>query len=230
MQIMKANFFFLSVFSVILILSACKSKDDPETNLSVTKTASSATPIVGTNVTFTITASNNGPSAATGVKVMDNLPAGYTIVSATPSTGTWAAPTWTIGNLAMNASATLTIIATVNATGLYANTATISGNETDPTSANNSSISTPVPVVKITYTKDVKAIFVAHCTPCHLAGGTNPNKWDDYTMAKTKITLILDRVTREPTALGFMPKGGTKLSVADIATLNKWVTDGTLEN
>jgi len=230
MQIMKANFFFLSVFSVILILSACKSKDDPETNLSVNKTASSATPIVGTNVTFTITASNNGPSAATGVKVMDNIPAGYTIVSATPSIGTWAAPTWTIGNLAMSASATLTIIATVNATGLYANTATIMGAETDPTASNNTATSTPVPVVKITYNKDVKAIFVASCTPCHLAGGTNPNKWDDYTSAKNKIATILDRVKRDQGAVGFMPRNGTKLSTATIATLEKWVTDGTLEN
>ncbi len=87
----------------------------------------------------------------------------------------------------------------------------------------------PAPVLKITYNKDVKAIFVASCTPCHLAGGANPNKWDDYTMAKNKIVLILDRVNREPAAAGFMPKGGTKLPAATIAILNKWVTDGTLE-
>ena len=227
---MKSKIFILCVFSTILILSACKKEDDPETNLAVSKTASNDAPIVGTNVTFTVTASNNGPSAATVVKVTDNLPAGYTLVSATASTGTWASPTWTIGDMANGASATLSVIATVNAAGPYANTATIMGAETDPTASNNTATSTPVPVVKITYNKDVKAIFVASCAPCHLAGGTNPNKWDDYTSAKNKITTILDRVKRDQGAAGFMPRNGTKLSAATIATLEKWVTDGTLEN
>lgn len=115
------------------------------TDLSINKVVNNATPVIGSNVTFTITATNNGPLAATGVKVVDNLPTGYTLVSATPSTGTWSAPNWNIGNLALNASATLTVVATVKSTGVYANTATISGNQTDPTPTNNSSTSTPVP-------------------------------------------------------------------------------------
>ena len=114
-----------------------------ETNLLVTKTASSGTHNVGDNVTFTITASNSGPSNATGVKVTDTLPAGYTFVSATPSTGTWLAPEWTIGNLANGANTTLTIVAKVNATGSYANTASITGEQNDPTPGNNSGSATP---------------------------------------------------------------------------------------
>ncbi|MBP4138553.1 Ig-like domain-containing protein [Flavobacterium geliluteum] len=114
-----------------------------ETNLAVTKTAPNVTTNVGSNVTFTITASNAGPSAATGVTVNDVLPAGYTFVSATPSTGTWSAPNWTIGNLANGANATLTIVATVNATGPYSNTATITGAQNDPTPGNNSGSATP---------------------------------------------------------------------------------------
>ena len=115
-------------------------------DLAVTKTVNNASPTVGTNVTFTITATNNGPSTATVVSVADGLPSGYTFVSASPSVGTYTAPTWTIGNLANGANATLTIIATVNATGIYANTATISGAQSDPTSGNNSATSTPTPV------------------------------------------------------------------------------------
>ncbi|RKS12915.1 gliding motility-associated C-terminal domain-containing protein [Flavobacterium sp. 120] len=120
----------------------------PQSNVGITKTASTATPNVGSNVTFTLTASNAGPSAATGVSVTDQLPAGYTFVSSTPSTGTYTSGTgvWAIGSLANGASATLSIVATVNATGSYANTATIAANETDPTPANNTATSTPVPV------------------------------------------------------------------------------------
>jgi hypothetical protein len=56
------------------------------------------------------------------------LSSGYTFVSATPSSGTWTAPNWS-SNLANGANATLTIVATVRATGAYGNTATITGNE-----------------------------------------------------------------------------------------------------
>ena len=70
---------------------------------------SDPTPAVGTNVTFTITATNLGPNAATGVQVRDLLPPGLTFVSATPSQGTYTPGTgvWDIGNLALNATATL---------------------------------------------------------------------------------------------------------------------------
>jgi LruC domain-containing protein/uncharacterized repeat protein (TIGR01451 family) len=115
-------------------------------DLAITKTVSNQTPYTGSNVTFTITATNNGPSNATGVSVLDALPAGYTLVSGNPSTGTWLSPNWTIGSLTNGASASLTIVATVNASGPYANTASIGGDQTDPTPGNNSSTSTPVPV------------------------------------------------------------------------------------
>jgi mono/diheme cytochrome c family protein len=88
----------------------------------------------------------------------------------------------------------------------------------------------PVPTAKVTYNKDAKPIFIANCAPCHLTGGDNPNKWDNYTSAKNKIDVILDRVNRNTTAEGFMPNGGTKLPAATIATLTQWKTDGLLEN
>jgi uncharacterized repeat protein (TIGR01451 family) len=116
-----------------------------DADLAVTKTAGNMRPNIGSNITFTITATNNGPRDATGVTVTDALPAGYSLVSATPSTGIWAAPTWTIGNLANTASATLTVVATVLPAGSYANTATINGTLNDPFSGNDTSVSTPVP-------------------------------------------------------------------------------------
>lgn len=80
-------------------------------DLKVVKTVNNITPVVGTNVTFTITASNLGVSNDTNVNVIDVLPSGYTLISATPSTGIWTAPNWNIGNFASGQSATLTIVA-----------------------------------------------------------------------------------------------------------------------
>ena len=94
----------------------------------------------------------------------------------------------------------------------------------------NKSEEEPAPV-KVTYTKDLKAIFATNCTPCHLPGGVNPNKWDDYATAKGKITNILDRVQRAPNAVGFMPRNSTTpLSASTIALLKQWQADGLLEN
>ncbi|MBK8054539.1 MAG: cytochrome c [Saprospiraceae bacterium] len=88
---------------------------------------------------------------------------------------------------------------------------------------------TPV-VVKTTYNKDIKPILLAKCTPCHLAGGANPNKWDDFTSAKGKIDVIIERINREATATGFMPRNGAKLPAAELALIAKWKADGLLEN
>ncbi len=83
----------------------------------------------------------------------------------------------------------------------------------------------------LTYNADIKSIFVANCTPCHLAGGVRTNKWDDYTTAKNNVSSILDRIQRDVNAAGFMPRGGTKpVATAEIAKIQQWVKDGLLEN
>src|SRR5690606_32356951 len=58
-------------------------------DLSLTKTVSDETPIVGDDITFTITVSNAGPEDATGVVIEDVLPDGLTFVSANASDGTY---------------------------------------------------------------------------------------------------------------------------------------------
>ncbi|WP_405410808.1 gliding motility-associated C-terminal domain-containing protein [Maribacter sp. Asnod1-A12] len=79
-----------------------------------------ANPNVGDTVTFTLTATNNGPSDDTGGTVInDLLPAGYTYVSDTGSTvnGIYDAVTgnWTLPSLANGASVSVEIAAIVNA-------------------------------------------------------------------------------------------------------------------
>lgn len=118
-------------------------------DLSVVKTVNNSTQTVGQNVVFTILASNLGPANATGVVMNDLLPAGLTYVSHTASSGTYNSGTgaWSIGSLATGASRTLTITATVTSAGLpqVTNTATITGNEFDPSLTNNTSVVSVTP-------------------------------------------------------------------------------------
>ncbi len=116
-------------------------------DVQVVKTASSMTPVIGENVVFTIVASNIGAYDATGVLVQDILQNGYTYVSSTTTTGIFNPLTgiWNIGNVNSGDSAILTITATVNSTGNYQNTATITANEIELDSTNNISSIVPVP-------------------------------------------------------------------------------------
>lgn len=103
-------------------------------NLSLTKSVDNISPLAGSNVVFTVRVSNAGPSSATGVQVRDQLPSGYTFVSAAASNGTYdnLAGSWVIGTIANANSAVLTVTARVNPTGNYTNVAEVmQANETD---------------------------------------------------------------------------------------------------
>ena len=136
--------------------SASATVNVPDANLAVTKTVSNATPALNSNVTFTVTVTNNGPDSAQAVSVADALPAGLTLVSATPSTGTYGAGIWTVGNMANSASATLSIVAQVTTYTLLTNTATATTTTFDPTPANNTaSASVNVPDANLAVVKTV---------------------------------------------------------------------------
>ncbi len=81
------------------------------------------TPLVGTEITFEIIVTNDGPQNATGVQVIDLLPSGYDFVLYSSTTGVYDENTglWNVGNLASGASETLLIDVLVNATGDYFN-------------------------------------------------------------------------------------------------------------
>jgi uncharacterized repeat protein (TIGR01451 family) len=117
-------------------------KQVAETDLGVTKVANDSEFYVGEQAIFTITVRNNGPAPATGVRVTDLLPAGLDYASSTVSPPGWYDPTsgiWHVGDLAKDASATLTITATVNTVGDISNIATITAcDQSDPTTSNNS--------------------------------------------------------------------------------------------
>jgi uncharacterized repeat protein (TIGR01451 family) len=112
----------------------------------ITKTISNANPQVGSSVTFTISAINDGPSSAFGVEVSDPLPTGYDLSAATPSAGSFAAPIWDIGDMMPATTETLVLAVTVNPAGNYDNTAAVSAQTSDPSLANNSATVSPMTV------------------------------------------------------------------------------------
>lgn len=168
-------------------------------DISITNIVSTSTPSAGDNVTYTLTAVNNGLADATNVIATDTLPSGLTFVSSVAGQGTYNSSTgvWTIGNLANGASATLTLSAKVNiATGgqTILNSAVIGGDQPDPVSANNSAsssltVSNLAPVlsaqnptvltsssITITWTTDHPATSrVIYDTVAHPVLGAGPN-------------------------------------------------------
>jgi len=115
----------------------------PAANVSITKTVSPTNPTVGTNVTYTLTATNNGPDSAAGVTLTDHLPAGITYVSSSTATGTasFTSPTltWTVGTLTSGTTATLTMVATVTTAGAITNTVTETQTTANPSGVTNAS-------------------------------------------------------------------------------------------
>lgn len=117
----------------------------PSADLSLTKSVNNPTPLVGSQVTFEIIVTNNGPQDNTGVQVTDLLPNGYTYNGFTVSTGTYNPATglWTVGNLINGKSETLQITATVNLTGSFLNVAEVTAaGLPDPDSTPNNSVTT----------------------------------------------------------------------------------------
>jgi uncharacterized repeat protein (TIGR01451 family) len=124
-------------------------------DLSINKTAT-ATAAQGTNVTYNITLTNNGPNPATTVSLTDALPANTTFVSTAqnsgpafsctnPTVGTNGTVTCTNASLASGATATFTITAAVSASaplGTLNNTANATTTSTDPTTPNTSTAGT----------------------------------------------------------------------------------------
>src|SRR5438552_817044 len=96
---------------------ASRSVTIPLADLGLAIAASDPAPNEGGAVTFTLTLTNHGPDAASGVAIIDALPAGLTYAGSTPSQGSYASGSgvWSVGALANGASATLALGATADA-------------------------------------------------------------------------------------------------------------------
>jgi len=117
-------------------------------DLSVTKVGA-ARAVVDLPTAYAVVVTNNGPNNATGVVMVDTLPAGWTVLAkvTTQGTCTTALPTVScaIGNLAVGAHATVTLVVVPHATGSVTNTASVKGDQVDPNPHNNTaSVTTTV--------------------------------------------------------------------------------------
>ena len=142
--------------------------------LAVTKTTSTPNVAPGGAASYTLTVTNSGTANATGVKVTDTLPAGFTYASTTSVTlngtavaaagftagGTAAVPTWDTNPSAgftVNVGQTLVIVFTATAsatTGLY-------NNDASATSANAKTINNFVGTASTAEDVTVASIILA---------------------------------------------------------------------
>ncbi|HKA07695.1 MAG TPA: DUF11 domain-containing protein, partial [Gemmataceae bacterium] len=119
---------------------AAATVDAAQSDLAVTKTPSTRLVAVGQTMFFTIDVSNLGPDTATNVVVTDRLPSGLTFVGVSQiSQGTYDRATgrWSVGTLALGATARLRIQVRVTSAGSIANSVTATLDEFDPMLRNN---------------------------------------------------------------------------------------------
>jgi uncharacterized repeat protein (TIGR01451 family) len=117
----------------------------PSSDLTLTKTANPTAATVGDTISYSIRVSNKGPDGATGVTVTDVLPGAVAFVSANTTQGTCSGTstvTCSIGTLAEDAGATITIVVKANSAGTVRNTAEVAPTESDPKDDNNKATAT----------------------------------------------------------------------------------------
>ena len=169
----------------------------PEANLSITKTDSVTTYVPGESVTYTITASNAGPSDISGATVADTFPAQVSGTSWTcAAVGGATCSASGSGNISdsldfpVGSSVTYSVTANIasSATGNMTNTAIVSvpAGASDPNTGNNSAndTDTPAPKADLSITKDdsvtdytpggsvAYSIVVSNAGPSDVSGAT----------------------------------------------------------
>jgi len=123
-------------------------------DLRITKVDSPDPVTAGGTLSYTVTVTNDGPSPATDVSVIDTLPADVTYVASTDSCvqGPVGTLTCDLDDIASGASKSFDIQATVKATvsngSVLTNTAVVDGHEEDPDVSNNTATATTIVIAR----------------------------------------------------------------------------------
>lgn len=83
----------------------------------------------------------------------------------------------------------------------------------------------------VTYTSTIVPIMSANCNSCHTSLSGNGVITSDYTNLKVIVTngKLVKSVNWSAGAIS-MPLGGQKMSSCNLAKINKWINNGTLNN
>ncbi|MBP7056971.1 DUF11 domain-containing protein, partial [Candidatus Gracilibacteria bacterium] len=149
--------------------SACFQVVSTIADLSLEKDVSPEIALIGEDIIFELTVTNNGPATSTGAIVTDMLPSELTYISddGSISTGIYNPSNghWTLPDLENGDQVTLHITTTASAPGEITNTATISSGDlqTDDNEENNIAersvtITAPTPALTITHTASAGSI------------------------------------------------------------------------
>jgi uncharacterized repeat protein (TIGR01451 family) len=158
----------------------------------------------GDQLTYTMTATNNGPNAATGVVLTDTLDANFKFVSATTGQGSFSVSggvvTFSIGGVSVGATVTVTVTAQALEDGSLSNSATVSTTSSDTNSSNNSLVATtsvaePPTTISSPITTNLRKVNMVVATFTHAAGVEPPSSfvatinWGDGKTSTGSITL-----------------------------------------
>ncbi|TWJ19075.1 S8 family serine peptidase [Geobacter argillaceus] len=110
-----------------------------QADLAVAMTVDKSAPVAGSTLTYSVTVSNAGPSAAVNLLISAPIPAGSSFVSATPGcTVSTGKVSCSMGTLAANASSSVQIAISPGAAGSLTFTANAAADTPDPVATNNS--------------------------------------------------------------------------------------------
>jgi|GEM_PF-3090333 len=139
--------------------------------LSQTVTAS---PVVNSPFTVSVTVTNNGPDAADNVTLTHVLPTGLSLLSSTTTQGQCGTPaassvSCTLGALAANTSTRVDFRLQTSTAGRYTHSVQVSGSDPDTQAANNSS-SMAIDVASQLFNADMQVVLNASPNPVNGGG------------------------------------------------------------
>ncbi|WP_167756948.1 DUF7507 domain-containing protein [Leifsonia flava] len=142
-------------------------------DVALIKTVDDPDPEVGDTITFTVTASNNGPATATGLVVTDTLPGTgpdqrFAFTRSTVTAGSYSSDSgaWSIPSLAPGSAASLTITGVLGSGSTLTNSASVGAlDQTDRDPSNDRAVVTvnpfvPTADIAVTKTSDLARVGI----------------------------------------------------------------------
>lgn len=150
----------------------------------MTKSVSPSLVVVGQTATFVVTVKNEGPLSATGVQLTDSLPTGLTLISSSPTVGTYSESTkiWNVGALAVGEQQQIRFLVRAETVGSKQNVATVTGVQpNDSNSQNNraeATLTVTAPEIpELVCVPATQTIFLSQSAILAAVGGTGVYVW-----------------------------------------------------